>query len=139
MLQSIRKAIRGGIPICFPQFSDFGELEISHGFARNSKWAVAKREGDCVTLRLSSSSETKEKYGYGFDFAVEVTYTINENQLLTKLQVTNTGHLEMTYSLALHTYYRVEDITRAKVEGLYRVSYMDSLDGRALKAEKSDT
>jgi len=132
-----QKAIRGGIPICFPQFSDFGELGTSHGFARNSKWTLAKREGDSVTLRLSSSDDTKHKHGYAFDFAIEVTYTISESQLSTKLQVTNIGHAEMTYSLALHTYYKVEDVTRARVEGLYRVSYMDSLDGRALKEEQN--
>lgn len=37
------KAIRGGIPICFPQFSDFGPLG-QHGFARNK----ARRRLACV-------------------------------------------------------------------------------------------
>ncbi|CAM6058979.1 unnamed protein product, partial [Sphagnum tenellum] len=33
------KAIRGGIPICFPQFGTFGSLE-QHGFARNRFWVI---------------------------------------------------------------------------------------------------
>ncbi|KAF3775949.1 putative glucose-6-phosphate 1-epimerase [Nymphaea thermarum] len=33
------KPIRGGIPICFPQFSSHGTLE-QHGFARNRFWSI---------------------------------------------------------------------------------------------------
>ncbi|KAG2568532.1 putative glucose-6-phosphate 1-epimerase [Panicum virgatum] len=33
------KAIRGGIPICFPQFGTQGNLE-KHGFARNRLWVI---------------------------------------------------------------------------------------------------
>ncbi|XP_021280840.1 putative glucose-6-phosphate 1-epimerase isoform X2 [Herrania umbratica] len=33
------KAVRGGIPICFPQFGYCGSLE-QHGFARNKIWTI---------------------------------------------------------------------------------------------------
>ncbi|XP_018680923.2 putative glucose-6-phosphate 1-epimerase isoform X4 [Musa acuminata AAA Group] len=33
------KAIRGGIPICFPQFGSHGNLE-QHGFVRNRFWSI---------------------------------------------------------------------------------------------------
>ena len=39
------KPIRGGIPICFPQFGGFGKLS-AHGFARNRVWTQIRTHHD---------------------------------------------------------------------------------------------
>ena len=40
---------RGGVPVCFPQFADFGPLG-QHGFARNSQFEVVDKDDYSVTL-----------------------------------------------------------------------------------------
>ncbi|QDZ24316.1 aldose 1-/glucose-6-phosphate 1 epimerase [Chloropicon primus] len=129
------KAIRGGVPICFPQFSDFGNLKTSHGFARNTRWKLFEREGDTVVLKLNSSDDDfLDKYGCEDSFTINVRYTITNTQLFTKLMVTNTGCEEMVYTVALHTYFPVEDITKARVEGLYRAhTYLASKSVLSIK------
>ena len=45
-------AIRGGIPVIFPQFADRGTLP-RHGFARTTTWNFAGIEGDEAVLELT--------------------------------------------------------------------------------------
>ncbi|KAH9667619.1 glucose-6-phosphate 1-epimerase [Citrus sinensis] len=47
------KPIRGGIPICFPQFANHGSLE-KHGFARSRVWSI---DPDPPPFSANSSSQ----------------------------------------------------------------------------------
>ena len=51
-------AVRGGVPICFPQFNQRGPL-IKHGFVRNLPWQVAELDGGCVTMVLRDGPLTR--------------------------------------------------------------------------------
>ncbi len=44
--------------------------------------------------------------------------------------VTNTGPEALSFTFALHTYFRVADATRAAVRGLTGAAYLDSLQAR---------
>jgi len=68
-------ALRGGVPVCFPQFSDMGPCTKSHGFARNSKFELATgaedprhlNQGECTCrLVLNSSAATLAEYPFPF-------------------------------------------------------------------------
>ncbi|XP_020261542.1 putative glucose-6-phosphate 1-epimerase isoform X2 [Asparagus officinalis] len=48
------KSIRGGIPICFPQFGNMGSLE-QHGFARNRLWELDSSSSPPTTSKSQSS------------------------------------------------------------------------------------
>uniref|UniRef100_A0A0D9WAL2 Glucose-6-phosphate 1-epimerase n=1 Tax=Leersia perrieri TaxID=77586 RepID=A0A0D9WAL2_9ORYZ len=87
------KAIRGGIPICFPQFSNFGNLE-PHGFARNRTWSV---EDDAppfpvptsnrayVDLILKPSEEDLKIWPHSFEFRLRVALGPGGDLMLTSL------------------------------------------------------
>ena len=48
-------AIRGGVPVIFPQFATFGPLP-KHGFARLERWSPADSPPSRAVLRLRDSA-----------------------------------------------------------------------------------
>ena len=122
-----KSAIRGGIPVIFPQFSTEGPLP-RHGFARTSVWAVkAVIPGDVeesaphapheVTLYLESSDATRAIWPA--DFRAELTVCLTGDQLSVTLAVLNTGNADISFTCALHTYLRVNDTANAVLSGLH--------------------
>lgn len=121
--------IRGGVPVCFPQFADQGPLPM-HGFARTRSWQLV-RAGTIASgaaqavLRLSDSADTRALWPHAF--ALELAVTVSREALVLDLAVTNTGAAPFAFTGALHTYLRVAAIAATAVHGLAGARYRDKV------------
>ena len=103
------KAIRGGIPICWPWFSDHpsdGDKP-AHGFVRTSLWEVlGSGETDdqetFIRLGLSDSENTFAIWPHSFTLDLKVFFG---TRLSVSLIVSNRGDRLFTYTGALHSYF----------------------------------
>lgn len=131
--------IRGGVPVCFPQFADLGSLP-KHGFVRTTDWTLADRRVDkdfaLIQLRLEDSAETRALWNH--PFGIELTISIEDNRLDLEFEVDNRGTDALSFTGALHTYLRVREAEEARLEGLYGFTYRDSANGDAIKRETGD-
>jgi glucose-6-phosphate 1-epimerase len=124
-----KAAIRGGVPVCFPQFAAQGTLPM-HGFARVSRWdLVHAHRTDAgaarAVLRLSDSEATRALWPHAF--VAEMCVTVAGRSLDLLLSVENAGQDAFAFTGALHTYLRVADVRQAAVRGLCGVRYHDKL------------
>lgn len=119
--------IRGGIPVCFPQFSDLGDLP-KHGFLRTRVWQIgAQRCGDdyaLVTLEVSDNEETRVLWP--FPFRAEITLMLEVDRIDVEFCVENTGGGTLEFTAALHSYLRLVQVEDAGLEGLYGCDYRDA-------------
>jgi glucose-6-phosphate 1-epimerase len=133
------KAIRGGIPVCFPWFAarHDGKTGPSHGFGRIQDWtlAFAALAGDDLHLTFTLGP-TEMSRGLGFDH-FRVAYQLIIGRTLTaQLTVANDGASPLVFEEALHTYYKVADVHEINITGLEGVTYLDKND--LLQAKKQD-
>lgn len=142
------KPIRGGIPICFPQFSDLGPLE-AHGFARNRLWtfdddpppfppdATNKVFTDLI---LRPTKEDLKLWPHSFEYRLRITLGPGTNLMLTsRIRNTNTDGKPFTFTFAYHTYFSVSDISEVRVEGLETLDYLDNCQKRERFTEQGDS
>merc|ERR1711939_456877 len=103
----------GGIPVCWPQFNVRGPLA-KHGFARTSdEWEVASMDGSGdPTLVLSLKDSEATRAAWPFSFELTLTVVLGEKALKTSMEVNNVGDADMNFTTALHTYFRVSDVTQ---------------------------
>lgn len=127
------KAIRGGIPICFPQFGPYGDL-VQHGFARVSDWDiretfVADDSSVTAVFGLSSESDSEAISLWPHKFDAEYTVTLSAVGLETKLAVKNVDEKPFEFTCAFHNYFRTSTIENVRVFGFEKISYRNRLDG----------
>ncbi|URE09765.1 Aldose 1-epimerase [Musa troglodytarum] len=115
------KAMRGGIPICFPQFGNCGSLE-QHGFARNKMWSIDydppplrnddDKEKVSVDLLLKPSEDDLKCWPHCYEFRLRVS--LATNGVLTMIsRVRNINGKPFSFSFAYHTYLSVSDIRQS--------------------------
>eukprot|EP00698_Gefionella_okellyi_P006189 TRINITY_DN15603_c0_g1_i1.p1 TRINITY_DN15603_c0_g1~~TRINITY_DN15603_c0_g1_i1.p1 ORF type:complete len:321 (+),score=55.55 TRINITY_DN15603_c0_g1_i1:66-965(+) len=130
------KAVRGGIPICFPQFGP-GALP-QHGFARNKPWKIASTMLDTdaasVCVELANDADTEKVWPHSFTVRLTVSLD-SEDHLDMRFVVHNTGNTEFTFTGALHTYFRITDALQSAVYGLHNLQYVDKTDGLKTKVQ----
>jgi glucose-6-phosphate 1-epimerase len=135
------KAIRGGVPICFPWFNAKADnpKAPSHGFVRTKAWDIESitHEGNAIAVALSTSSDESTRKWWPYDFHLVQKITIS-NCLLMELTVSNTGTGPFTFQEALHTYYHVGSVREVRLAGLNGASYLDNADGLAKKVQHGD-
>ncbi len=126
------KAIRGGIPLCWPWFGAHptDSTKAAHGFARVSLWQVISVQttelgATELILGLKASEKTRKLWPNEF----ELQYKITVAQMLSvELTTINIGKEPIQITEALHSYLALGDIVKARIRGLSGVCYSDKVD-----------
>ena len=112
------KAIRGGIPVCWPWFGSAAAP--AHGLARISMWNMEapRDEADgSVTLTM-----TLEKNGLAAKMVINIGRALTLN-----LTTVNESGEPVKLTEALHTYFNISDISKIRILGFEDCDYFCSL------------
>lgn len=115
------KAIRGGIPICWPWFSAHPSDATlpSHGYARNQFWEI-------ISSDHSQGSTTITLEIVHHQLKATVTISLGES-LEIILKTTNLSEVTQTIGGALHSYLNISNIEKISISGLENTHYIDTL------------
>lgn len=146
------KAIRGGIPLIFPQFAAHGS-GMRHGFARVSHWRLVEAS---VMMQDSpesyKSSESKNSHGlqnsqdapcriefelsdadleagiasaWPHAFALRWRITLTAHAIELHFSVENSSTTPFDFASALHSYWAVENLAGSQIRGLQHLQFTD--------------
>ena len=125
-------AIRGGVPVCFPQFNARGPLP-KHGLARRTTWQYqsAEVQGEAITARWQWDAAAPLHTDFPHALRAELAVTLSADQLQITLSATNTGDTAFAFTGALHTYLVVQGADMAALHGLEGAAFWEARKGFA--------
>ncbi len=127
------KALRGGIPICWPWFgpSPAGEVGPAHGFARLRRWQLLETRSDAqhtVTITLGLPRQPAEQFGWSHIADVRLSISVGPT-LTLMLTTTNRDTRPLILSEALHSYFAVANLAQVRIPALAGCDYIDKVAG----------
>lgn len=126
------KAIKGGIPICWPWFGPHPEPgKPGHGFVRNRLWQLRSVESllsgeTLIRLGMRSNEETLAIWPHRFDLELMIVVGTGLKLCLT---TRNDNDYPLQISQAFHTYFQVGEVEQVAVRGLEGCHYQDKVAG----------
>lgn len=134
------KAIRGGIPVIFPQFAGRGEM-IKHGFARLLVWQFRGIEhhvapAPAAVFELLDAPATHAHWPSRFQARLHVA--LAPSCIEVGLEIHNTDDAPFAFTAALHTYLRVDELMDTSLHGLEAAPYLASARGEASMPASGD-
>ncbi len=123
----VSNSVRGGIPILFPICGDLSDDTIpfsntfqklkQHGFARDLPWQIRLLESkDGVCLTCSDNNFTRSSFP--FSFLIEMEVRLLSGSLEITIKISNLSKSEMPFAFGLHPYFKVEDLSAVRLQGL---------------------
>jgi glucose-6-phosphate 1-epimerase len=125
------KAVRGGVPLCFPWFGARGGGAPSHGFARLVTWAASEPEpdGEGVRFRWLLEQNADTTAWWPHPFRLELQVVAGPRGLTHVVRLENGGPSALPCELALHGYFAVDDVRRVRLHGLSGGPALDKVTG----------
>lgn len=116
------RAIRGGVPVIFPQFAERG-TGMRHGFARVSTWSLADsgtQQGAAFAVFTLTQAELAPEVmqAWPHRFELQLRVTVHGDTLALALEVRNTGSGAFAFSSALHSYFLVDALGAVHINGV---------------------
>jgi glucose-6-phosphate 1-epimerase len=139
------KAIRGGIPICFPWFRNKLRAKAddpkapAHGFARTRPWQLDSltHASESVTATLSIEDDEASRALWPHPFRA-IFRAIIGTELRLELTVINTGPTPFSFEEALHTYHLIGDAASIRIAGLDGAAYLDNTNHNREETQSGD-
>mmetsp|Transcript_26707 Transcript_26707/g.63694 ORF Transcript_26707/g.63694 Transcript_26707/m.63694 type:complete len:316 (+) Transcript_26707:132-1079(+) len=150
------KAIRGGVPLVFPQFGRPDTSMPQHGFLRVSFWTADESslydnpDSAGITYTLDLKDVTNARGGpwavdtTEYDCKLAYHVKIDGRSFTTDLEIQNTGSVSFPFQSLQHTYYAVDDKsaldpTQCNVTGLAGYTVSDKISmTKYVHDEKND-
>ena len=133
------KAIKGGIPVCWPWFGPDPEGlgRPDHGFVRARQWQLLVTESmvdGATRVRLGTKDDEASRALWPHPFSLEIEVTVGAT-LDVALISRNTGDTPVTLTQALHAYFKIGDVRQAQVLGLAGYDYIDKVGETAERTQ----
>ena len=115
------KAIRGGVPVCFPWFGPHPSDPDApaHGLVRSKSWNLVDTAATPNGIEAELVTNLDK---------LHVSYKLTLGKSLhLRFIVSNSADVERRFEAALHTYLAVGDATKVEITGLEGADYLDKM------------